>query len=202
VVCTLHSSGDVPAVFARWTNIPYGIAIATLAASAMGAVLAPMIYIRTPYARSQFAPVMQPVDFDHRHHVRDDGIDCIYCHTSAETSASAGVPTTELCMGCHGQIWRESGHLALVRQSWQSGVAIGWRRVHDLPDHVYFHHGVHVSAGIECARCHGRVEAMARVARIAPLTMGWCLDCHRDPPGPADHGRSITPLTTCSACHR
>lgn len=198
----MHCVGGVAALFARWTNVPYAIAIAALAGIVIAVVIAPMIYIRTPYADSRFVRVVQPVDFDHRHHVRDDGIDCVYCHASAETSASAGIPTTELCMGCHGQVWNNSGHLALVRQSWQTGVAIGWRRVHDLPDHVYFHHGVHVRAGIECARCHGHVEDMARVERVSTLTMGWCLDCHRDPPGPADHGRRITPLTTCSACHR
>jgi predicted CXXCH cytochrome family protein len=192
----------VAALFARWTNVPYWIALATLAVLALAAAAAPMIYMRTPYASSRFAPVVQPVEFDHRHHVRDDGIDCLYCHAGAETSASAGIPTTELCMGCHGQVWQDSRQLLPVRQSWQSGAAIGWRRIYDLPDHVYFHHGVHVRAAIECARCHGRVEAMARVERVAELTMGWCLDCHRDPPGAADHGRRITPLTTCSACHR
>ena len=202
VVCALHSTRDVPALFARWTNVPYGIAIGSIAVIAMTAVAAPMIYIRTPYASDRYEPVVQPVDFDHRHHVRDDGIDCLYCHTGAETSASARIPTTELCMGCHGQIWRESTHLAPVRRSWETGVAIGWQRVYDLPDHVYFHHGVHVRAGIECANCHGQVEQMPRVWRVTQLTMGWCIDCHRNPPGPADHGRRITGLTTCSACHR
>jgi hypothetical protein len=77
-----------------------------------------------------------------------------------------------------------------------------WRRVYAVPDFVYFHHGVHVQGGIPCARCHGPVESMARVYRASPLTMNWCLDCHRDPPGPGYAGRAITPLTTCSACHR
>jgi len=203
VVWGLHSVAVVAALFARWTNAPYRIALASLVARRVAAaVLAPMIYIRTPYARAQFAPVVQPVEFDHRHHVRDDGIDCLYCHADAETSASAGIPVTELCMGCHGQVWRDSTKLAPVRRSWESGVAIRWRRVHDLPDHVYFHHGVHVRAGVACARCHGAVEAMARVERVAPQTMGWCLDCHRAPPGRPAPGRRITPLTTCSACHR
>jgi hypothetical protein len=207
VVCALHSTGAVAALFARWTNVPYGVVLAALGAIVLAGVIAPLICVRTPYATAQFAPVVQPVAFDHRHHVRDDGIDCLYCHPGAETSAVAGVPTTELCMGCHGQVWPDSPQLAPVRASWESGVAIGWRRVHDLPDHVYFHHGVHVRAGIDCARCHGRVELMARVERVAPLTMGWCLDCHRSPPGLSDPnlrdpGRRITRITTCSACHR
>ncbi len=105
-------------------------------------------------------------------------------------------------MGCHGQIWVESAQLALVRESWWTGAAIGWRRVNDLPDHVYFHHGVHVHAGVACNRCHGDVRNMARVERHAPLTMSWCIDCHRHPPGRPDQGHRITLLTTCSACHR
>jgi hypothetical protein len=164
-----------------------------------------MIYVRTPYGSSRAQPVVQPVAFDHRHHVRDGGIDCLYCHAGAETSAGAGIPPTAVCMGCHGQIWQTGTQLALVRRSWMMDSAIRWKRVYDVPDHVYFHHGVHVGAGVGCERCHGRVADMARVVRVVDLTMGWCLDCHRDPapfaPRPP-HPRSITPLTTCSACHR
>jgi predicted CXXCH cytochrome family protein len=202
VVCALQAPDAVPSLFPRWSNTAYRGVLVLIAVIAVAAVAAPMIYMRTPYASGRDVPIVQPVEFDHRHHVRDDGIDCLYCHTSAETSAYAGIPSTELCMGCHGQIWRTSPELAPVRQSWATGVAIGWVRVHDLPDHVYFHHGVHVQAGIDCARCHGDVASMARIQRVASLTMGWCIDCHRDPPGPADHGRAITPLTTCTACHR
>ena len=126
-------------------------------------------------------------------------------------------------MGCHNQIWNESPLLEPVRRSYFSGRPIEWRRVHDLPDFTYFHHGVHVQAGIDCASCHGDVGGMARVVQTQPLTMGWCLDCHREagerlphrtapdstwsatvelftdsPGGP----RAITRLTTCSACHR
>jgi predicted CXXCH cytochrome family protein len=190
------------ALFTRSSNTAYRILIAVVVAAAIGLVSAPMICIRTPYADSRGVPIVQPVAFDHRHHVRDDGIDCLYCHPAAETEARAGIPATELCMGCHGQIWRDSPHLEPVRRSFATGVAISWVRVHDLPDHVYFHHGVHVRRGIACATCHGDVASMARVMRVADLTMGWCIDCHRDPPGPEDHGRAITPLTTCSACHR
>ena len=190
------------ALFPRWSNTASGIGLATLGVLGAALIATPMIYIRTPYASAELTPIVQPVAFDHRHHVRDDGIDCLYCHPGAETSASAGIPPTEVCMGCHGQIWPEGPQLAPVRRSWITGEAIGWKRVHDLPDHVYFHHAVHVRAEIPCAACHGRVEDMTRVARVADLTMGWCLDCHRDPPGPAAYGRRITQLTTCSACHR
>jgi hypothetical protein len=192
----------VAALFPRWTNAVYGSALGALAVIVAMAIAAPMIWIRTPYGSDRFAPVEQPVAFDHRHHVRDDGIDCLYCHPDAERAASAGLPPTEVCMGCHGQIWADSPELAPVRTSWETGVAIGWKRVYDVPDHVYFHHAVHVHAGVTCQRCHGPVETMARVERVSELSMRWCLDCHRDPPGGPDQGRRITPLTTCSACHR
>lgn len=190
------------ALYPRWTNLLYWIAIGSIALTVVCLVVAPMIVIRTPYASGEGAPIIQPVEFDHRHHSRDDGIDCLYCHPHAETTAYAGIPPTEVCMGCHGQIWQHVPQLAAVVKSWQTDTAIGWTRVNDVPDHVYFHHGVHVQAGIVCATCHGEVDQMARVARAQALSMSWCLDCHRDPPGPANHGRKVTPLTTCSACHR
>jgi hypothetical protein len=194
----------VAALFPRWTNALYAVALVSLFTIVAAAVAAPMVMMRTPYATDQYRPVVQPVAFDHRHHVRDDGIDCLYCHPGAETQAAAGVPPTEVCMGCHGQVWPNSPQLALVRESWRSGVAIGWKRVYDVPDHVYFHHAVHVKNGLACADCHGEVQNMARVAREARLTMGWCIDCHRNPPTRprAEHGYHLTPLTTCSACHR
>jgi hypothetical protein len=192
----------VVALFPRWTNAVYGSALGALGVIVATAIAAPMIWIRTPYGSDRFAPVEQPVAFDHRHHVRDDGIDCLYCHPDAERAASAGIPPTEVCMGCHGQVWADSPELAPVRRSWETGVAIPWRRVYDVPDHVYFHHAVHVRGGIPCQRCHGNVEAMARVERVTELSMRWCLDCHRQRPGRPAPGRRITPLTTCSACHR
>jgi hypothetical protein len=198
----LHKGGRVAALFPRWTNAILAISVISVITIITAVIAAPMILVRTPYGTDQHRPVGQPVEFDHRHHVRDDGIDCLYCHPNAETTAYAGIPPTEVCMGCHGQVWADSPQLALVRESWRTNVAIGWRRVNDLPDHVYFHHGVHVTAGVACETCHGDVKSMARVHRHAPLTMGWCLDCHRNPPNRPDLGHGITPLTTCSACHR
>jgi hypothetical protein len=171
------------------------IAIPAMAAVALAL---PMLYIRMPYAAAVDVPVEQPIAFDHRHHVRDDGIDCVYCHETVETSASAGFPTTERCMGCHAQIWADSPKLAPVRASWATGVPIRWKRVDSLPDFVYFHHGVHEAVNIPCSRCHGRVEDMPRVRRVHRMTMNFCLDCHRDRVGT----RAITRITTCSACHR
>jgi hypothetical protein len=192
----------VAALFPRWANAVYAVVLVTFLLIVAAAIAAPMIYVRTPYGTDQHRRIVQPVPFDHRHHARDDMIDCLYCHPDAETSEHAGIPPTEVCMGCHGQVWPDSPQLALVRESWRTGVAIGWKRVNDVPDHVYFNHAVHVRGGVACALCHGEVQNMARVARYAPLTMGWCIDCHRKPPNQPDHGYRVTPLTTCSACHR
>ena len=182
---------------------PRANAIYRAAAAAVGLVItvvivAPMIYIRLPYAAGVADAVPQPVEFDHRHHVRDDGIDCVYCHETVETEAFAGIPSTEKCMGCHGQVWPDSPQLAPVRESWKTHTPIHWRRVNSVPEYVYFHHGVHVSAGIACAQCHGNVQDMPRVQRAHDLTMKFCLDCHRRQQG----SRDITRLTTCTACHR
>jgi hypothetical protein len=151
-----------------------------------------MTWARTPFGTGQFDPVAQPVQFDHRHHVVDDGIDCRYCHTSVDRSASAGIPPTELCLNCHSQIWNKSALLDVVRQSGATGQPIEWVRVHRLPDFVYFNHAIHVNKGVGCASCHGRVDQMAAVQQVAPLTMNWCLDCHRNP---APHLRPQDQLT-------
>ncbi len=161
-------------------------------------IVAPMVYIRMPYASGEGDAVPQPIEFDHRHHVRDDGIDCVYCHESVETDAFAGIPSTERCMGCHGQIWNTSPELEPLRASWRTKTPIHWRRVNVLPSYVYFHHGVHVSAGIACTQCHGAIQDMPRVVRAQTLSMKFCLDCHRQRQGT----RAITRLTSCSTCHR
>lgn len=125
--------------------------------------------------------VEQPVPFSHKHHVRDDGIDCRYCHASVETSAFAGIPPISTCMTCHSQLYTDQAVLAPVVRSWRSGVALHWQRVHQLPDFVYFDHSIHVAKGVGCESCHGRVDRMALTMRTQPLSMQWCLDCHRAP---------------------
>lgn len=193
----------MPALFPPSANAAYALGLLTVGAGASAALIAPMVYVRTPYGNYRDIQIEQPIQFDHRHHVRDDGIPCLYCHAGAESSARAGIPDTATCMGCHNQIWTQSELLAPVRASFELGVPIAWKRVYDVPDFVYFHHGVHVRGGIACARCHGAVENMSRVARAVPLTMKWCLDCHFHPPGGrVPQGRYVTALTTCSACHR
>ncbi len=126
-------------------------------------------------------PVAQPVDFPHNLHVVQTGLDCRYCHTTVETSNTASVPPTETCMTCHSQLRTNTPQLQAVFASWETGVPIQWNRVHDLPDYVYFDHSVHVNNGVGCSSCHGRVDQMVTATKVEPLTMGWCLECHRDP---------------------
>lgn len=167
------------ALFPRWSNTAFRLALGALFCGALTGVCGFMVYVRTPWNTEQYVAVDQPVQFDHRHHAVDDRIDCIYCHSGAEVSDYAGVPSTEVCMGCHSQVWNNSPLLEPVRRSYFSGKPIPWNRVHDLPDFVYFSHAVHVQRGVGCASCHGRVDEMARVYPTQSLTMGWCLDCHQ-----------------------
>jgi hypothetical protein len=169
------------ATFPPWSTyaLRWALALGVLAVLAIPVLL--MIWVRTPYVTAELVPIEQPVAFDHRHHVEDDGIDCRYCHTTVETSSSAGYPDTEVCMGCHSQIWSGSPMLEEVRRSFFEGRPIAWQRVHRLPDFVFFNHAVHVANGVGCEECHGRVDRMPRILQVAPLTMSWCVDCHRDP---------------------
>jgi hypothetical protein len=136
---------------------------------------------RSPYVTEAGVVREQPVPFSHEHHVGGLGIDCRFCHTSVETSSFAGLPATEICMGCHSQIWRDSPMLAPVRASLATGVPLRWTRVHDLPDFVYFDHSIHLAKGIGCENCHGRVDRMPLMWRAESLQMSWCLDCHEKP---------------------
>ena len=125
--------------------------------------------------------VEQPVPFSHKHHVGDDGIDCRYCHDTVETDAFAGIPPISTCMSCHSQLYTDQAMLKPVVDSWRQGVALRWQRVHQLPDFVYFDHSIHVAKGVGCESCHGRVDRMPLTMRTQPLSMQWCLDCHRAP---------------------
>ena len=101
-------------------------------------------------------------------------------------------------MGCHGQVWPDSPETAPLREAWANHTALRWKRVNALPGYVYFHHGVHVQFGITCDQCHGRVDLMSRVYQIEPMTMSWCLDCHRK-----YQAKGATHATTnCTTCHR
>ncbi len=138
-------------------------------------------WMRSSYRTGVGVDIEQPVPFSHQHHVAGLGIDCRYCHTTVETSAFAGMPTTDTCMNCHRSLWTDAELLEPVRQSWRSGVPVKWQRVHSVPDYVYFDHSIHVTKGIGCVTCHGRVDQMPLVRKTQTLYMQWCLDCHRDP---------------------
>jgi hypothetical protein len=123
----------------------------------------------------------QPVPYSHALHVGQLGMDCRYCHTSVETAAHANVPPTQTCMNCHTMIRANSEKLIPVFESYSTGLPVEWIKVHDLPDYVYFNHSAHVRRGVGCVSCHGRIDTMEIVGQVEPLSMGWCLDCHRNP---------------------
>ncbi len=133
------------------------------------------------YTTNVNAPRVQPVPFSHQHHVSGLGLNCVYCHTSVETSSFAGIPPTQTCMTCHSQIWNTSPMLEPVRESYRTGKPLQWVRVNDLPDFVYFNHSIHINKGIGCVTCHGRIDQMPLTSRQHSLFMQWCLDCHRAP---------------------
>jgi len=148
---------------------------------------------RSSYVTREGTPVEQPLPFSHKHHVRDDGIDCRYCHTTVENSSFAGIPSTKICLTCHNQIWPDAPMLQPVR----NGQPIQWARVNYLPQFVYFDHSIHVHKGVDCTTCHGPVGDMPLTWQGASLQMRWCLDCHQHPE--PYHAKS---LTDCYTCHR
>jgi hypothetical protein len=169
------------ALFNRWTNTVSRLSVVVLFGTPVVLISLLMLWVRTPYGTKQFREVMQPIQFDHRHHVSDEGIECRYCHTTVDKSPSAGIPSTTVCMSCHAQIWSKSPYLQMVREAYFTDRPIQWRRVHNLPDYVYFNHSIHVNKGVGCVTCHGRVDEMPALNQVAPLTMGWCVECHRHP---------------------
>ena len=188
-----------------------------------------LVVARSPYLTNQRVTRVQPVQFSHKHHVGDDGIDCRYCHSSVETSAYAGIPPTKTCMNCHSVLFNNVGYLEPVRESYRTEQSIEWVKVHRLADYVYFNHSIHINKGIGCSSCHGAINEMPLVFQASPLTMQWCLDCHRNPQAnlrpkeeifntnwkaPANQEevgkklaaeyklRTTNELTSCSTCHR
>jgi len=149
-------------------------------------------YYGTPkYTKVGYQPV-QPVFYSHAIHVGQLGLDCRYCHSAIEKSWYANLPSSSTCMNCHNQVLKDDPRLALVRDSAASGKPIVWIQVHHLPDFVYFNHSVHVTRGISCVECHGQINEMDEVQHAKPLSMTFCLDCHRNP---AAHIRPIDKVT-------
>jgi hypothetical protein len=168
-------------LFHPGTNVIARVSIMVVLALLVVAVLVLIGFFQSNYVDEVMIHIEQPVPFSHAHHVGGLGIDCRYCHASVETSAVAEVPPTHTCMTCHSQVWTDSPLLEPVRESYRTSTPILWNRVHDLPDFVYFNHSMHLENGVGCATCHGPVDEMALTYQAEPLTMGWCLDCHREP---------------------
>ncbi len=213
--------------FPRWTDAfrPF-LALAALGAPVYLVVL--FYYGASPKTLAVGYQPEQPVPFSHAMHAGELQMDCRYCHHSVEEAAFAAVPAANVCMNCHDRILPESEKLALVREAAKEGNPLEWVRVHDLPDYVYFNHAGHTNKGVSCVECHGRVDRMEVVTQMEPLSMGWCLDCHRNPAGKVrplseltnfdwapENGKSresfgaewikdhqISPRQDCSTCHR
>ncbi len=167
-------------VFPKWTNgMRYVAAIAAVVAG--GYVAAIITFGFSPQATDVGYMPVQPVPYSHALHAGKLGIDCRYCHSTVESSPHASIPPTQTCMNCHASIWPESPKLAPVRESYATGDPVPWVRVHDLPDYAYFDHSAHVRRGVGCVSCHGRIDKMEVVYQDQPLSMQWCLDCHRKP---------------------
>ena len=133
----------------------------------------------------------QPIAFDHKVHVTDYDIQCLYCHSYADRSPFAGVPSVERCMGCHLIVAAQTEGVQTLNGYWQRGEPIPWIKVNVLPRFVHFNHEAHLRAEVGCTECHGNVETMAKVSRVSSLKMGWCLECHRQEEASVD----------CLTCH-
>jgi hypothetical protein len=151
---------------------------------------------------------MQPIPFSHKHHAGEFQIDCMYCHSATDRSRSAGMPSVELCMGCHMQFPKEYDELegiAILKQHWADKKPVVWKQIHRLPEHVKFRHNRHIQADVACQECHGPVEEMDKLYLVPDtkwwfygvptkkLEMGWCIKCHRD------NNQQAT--QDCLACH-
>lgn len=214
----------MPQIFPKKANV---LPLMSLGGAFFGGVLVIFLvwyYFSPEYTDVGYKPE-QPVLYSHQLHVGQLGMDCQYCHTNVENSPHANVPPTQTCMNCHNQIQTQSLQLLPVRESWATGVPIQWVKVHHLPDYAQFSHATHVNGGVGCESCHGRIDRMVVVEQQEPLSMGWCLECHRQPElylrpndeittmgyvQPANfvernleriRAEGIQPPTNCSACH-
>jgi hypothetical protein len=222
-------------LFPKWTNkLP---AVLALGAATTGLFVVFVVYywFSPKHTDVGYQPY-QPIEYSHKLHAGAKGMDCRYCHRMVEQGPHATIPDAETCLGCHNNILKSSVLLKPLFEAVASGKADGppipWVKVHLLPEHAYFNHAVHVNANVGCASCHGRVDQMEIVRQVEPLSMGWCLECHRDPTSHIrPEGVSVTqmdwvaneqsrtaarkrlewtgetrpelnPPTHCSACHR
>lgn len=214
----------MPQIFPRKANKLPVLSLAGVSLGGIVSVLAVWYYFSPEYTDVGYAP-QQPVNYSHRVHVDQLGLDCRYCHSFVEIADVSNIPATETCMNCHEIVLPQSLDLMPVRASWADDSSIPWVKVHQLPDYAQFSHAVHVNSGVGCETCHGRVDQMDVVSQVEPMSMGWCLECHREPEQylrpndeittmgymhSADYLKinldrvreeGIRPPTNCSACH-
>ena len=218
-----------PFVFPKWTNKVPAIFAVSFTLFACFAIFAIWYWASPKNTTVGYQPI-QPVAYSHKLHAGQLGIDCRYCHFNVERGRHAGVPPTDVCMNCHNLITRcpttGTAEISKIREAHESGVPIKWVRIHKLAEFAYFDHSAHVNKGVSCMVCHGRVDQMDEVRAVAPLSMGWCLECHRNPApnlrdrklitnlawkadgDPAELGKQfiekyhVHPRTDCSTCHR
>ncbi len=212
-------------LFPKWSNKIPVILLASVVLITAFLVFAITYWASPKHYVVGYQPV-QPIAFSHKLHAGDLGLDCRYCHYNVEQGRHAGVPPTETCLNCHSLVKTDSPEIRKILDAHEAGLPIQWVRVHKLADFAYFDHSAHVNKGVSCVECHGRVDQMEEVRAVAPLSMSWCLDCHRNPAprirnkdlvtdlgwkpegDPAELGREFMKMynvqtrTDCSACHR
>jgi hypothetical protein len=212
----------VTVIFPKWTNaLPPVLAGGALffALSAVGIV---WYWFSPSHTDVGYQPI-QPINYSHALHAGQMAMDCRYCHQGVEKGPHANIPTTETCMNCHAKVKVDSPEIQKLTQAHDAGMPVEWVKVHMLPDYAYFNHAAHVNAGVGCASCHGNIHKQQIVRQSEPLSMGWCLTCHRDPAPhlrPLDkvtdmyfqptreqgekfvEERGINPPEHCSGCHR
>ena len=182
-------------MFSRRFDLAVKVGGAALGGVALVVFLVVYFGVRNDVTDVGYRP-QQPVPFSHSVHAGDLQISCQYCHAGVEISGHSPIPSTQTCMNCHTIVKGESPQLQVVRDSYESGQPIEWVRIHKLPDYVHFNHSRHIRAQIDCKSCHGPVETMGVVSQFKPLTMGWCLDCHRNPEASIVGARPISGVFT------
>ena len=152
----------------------------------------------------------QPIAFDHSIHAGKYQIPCLHCHVQADKNRYATVPSLNVCMNCHRNVAVTQPAIEKLTSAYNAGYSIPWLKVHLLPDFVMFNHQAHVSAGVRCQTCHGPIEEMQEVYQYSSLSMGWCVNCHRDPKDAYhfdwDQKTSLEEVlkqapTSCGTCH-
>lgn len=169
------------------------------------------VYEVFPKPSNQGYAPEQPIPFSHKRHAMDNKIACQYCHTGADKSRHATIPAMNVCMNCHQVVKTDSPWIQKLKKHYDEGKPIEWIRIHELPDFVFFSHKPHVNRGITCETCHGDIKTMARIEQSKPLTMGWCLECHKGRTTPKHILKETYPdtenpsgpvaPTNCSTCH-